>query len=427
VGYDLFREVQCLLTRGQPPANAGTPTLELHIAFLRDLIVGCGIPLVEIPPLPDGYPFIVCLTHDVDHASIRRHKFDHTMFGFLYRATLGSLFDVVRGRLPWRKMFTNWAAAAKLPFIYFGIAKDIWLQFDRYVEIEKGNPSTFFVLPFEGDPGRSSKGRAPRARASRYDASHIASKIPRLTSAGCEIGLHGIDAWLDSSRGREEAKRITRFSGKETAGTRMHWLYWSEDSPVILEDGGFSYDSTVGYSDAIGYRAGTGQVYKPLEASRILELPLQVMDTALFYPNRLDLSPREARKRVSSILDNAARLGGAVTINWHDRSIAPERLWDDFYVELLNDLETRGAWFATATQAVSWFRKRRSAVFEEVQFDSGALHVKVSTSGGDKLAGLRLRIHKPRGSKQFAECADNRSTGYVDIILNERIDALVAL
>src|SRR4029453_10086645 len=52
VGYDLFREVQCLLTRGQPPANAGTPTLELHIAFLRDLIVGCGIPLVEIPPLP---------------------------------------------------------------------------------------------------------------------------------------------------------------------------------------------------------------------------------------------------------------------------------------------------------------------------------------------------------------------------------------
>ncbi|HLZ35724.1 MAG TPA: hypothetical protein VKP13_17100, partial [Nitrospira sp.] len=202
LGYDLFREVRCLLTRGQPPANAGTPTLELHIAFLRDLIVGCGIPLVEIPPLPDGYSFIVCLTHDVDHASIRRHQFDHTMFGFLYRATLGSLFNVGRGRLPWRKMFTNWAAAAKLPFIYLGMAKDFWFEFDRYVEIEKGNPSTFFVLPFEGDPGRSAEGRAPWARASRYDASHIASKISRLTSAGCEIGLHGIDAWVDSSRGR---------------------------------------------------------------------------------------------------------------------------------------------------------------------------------------------------------------------------------
>src|SRR5438132_13225566 len=151
------------------------------------------------------------------------------------------------------------------------------------------------------------------------------------------------------------------------------------------------------------------------------------MDTALFYPNRLDLSPREARKHVSSILDNAARLGGAVTINWHDRSIAPERLWDDFYVELLNDLKIRGAWFVTATQAVSWFRKRRSAVFEEVQFDSGALQVKVSTSGGDKLAGLPLRIHKPRSSKQIPECADNQPTGYVDIRLNARIEARVAL
>jgi len=427
LGYDLFREVRCLLTQGQPTANAGTPTLELHIAFLRDLIVGCGIPLVEIPPLPDGYSFIVCLTHDVDHPSIRRHQFDHTMFGFLYRATLGSLFNVGRGRLPWRKMFTNWAAAAKLPFIYLGIAKDFWSEFDRYVEIEKGNPSTFFVLPFEGDPGRSPEGRAPWARASRYDASHIASKISHLTSAGCEIGLHGIDAWVDSSRGREEAKRITGFSGKETAGVRMHWLYWREDSPVILEDGGFSYDSTVGYNDAIGYRAGTSQAYKPLQASRILELPLHVMDTALFYPDRLDLSPREAWKRVSSILDNAVRLGGAVTINWHDRSIAPERLWDDFYIKLLNDLENRGPWFATVSQAVSWFRTRRSAVFQKVQYDSGAMHVKVSTSGGDKLAGLRLRVHKSRVPNQFVECADNHTNGYVDISLNERIDTLVAL
>src|SRR5215467_9109254 len=40
VGYDLFREVRFLLTEGQPPTHAGIPTLERHIAFLRDLIVG---------------------------------------------------------------------------------------------------------------------------------------------------------------------------------------------------------------------------------------------------------------------------------------------------------------------------------------------------------------------------------------------------
>src|SRR4029077_15241489 len=164
VGYDLFREVQCLLTRGQPTANAGSPTLELHIAFLRDLIVGCGIPLVEIPPLPDGYPFIVCLTHDVDHASIRRHKFDHTMFGFLYRATLGSLLNVFRGRKTLKQMVVNWLAALKLPLVHLVIAADFWHQFDQYVEIENGACSTFFVIPRKGEPGLGAEGNRPAMR-----------------------------------------------------------------------------------------------------------------------------------------------------------------------------------------------------------------------------------------------------------------------
>ena len=99
IGYDLFGEVRTLLTVGQPPANADMPALELHIAFLRDLITGCGVPLVEIPPVPDGYRFIACLTHDVDHPSIRQHKWDHTVFGFLYRAVFGSLNNVIHGRM----------------------------------------------------------------------------------------------------------------------------------------------------------------------------------------------------------------------------------------------------------------------------------------------------------------------------------------
>ena len=55
IGYDLFGEVRRLLTIGQPAANASIPTLELHIALLRDLIVAAGSSLVEVPPVPDGY------------------------------------------------------------------------------------------------------------------------------------------------------------------------------------------------------------------------------------------------------------------------------------------------------------------------------------------------------------------------------------
>ena len=410
IGYDLFREVHTLLTKGQPATNGGIPTLELHIALLRDLIVGCGVPLVEIPPVPRGYPFIACLTHDLDHASIRKHKFDPTMFGFLYRATLGSAVNVVRGRLPLRKLFTNCAAAAKLPFIYLGLAKDFWYEFDRYLEIEKGRPSTFFVIPFAGYSGRSSQGRAPRARGSGYDVSDIAEKIPQLMAAGCEIGLHGIDAWLESANGREEARRISEISATTEMGVRMHWLYSDEQSPVVLEEAEFSYDSTVGYNETIGYRAGTTQAFKPLQVTRLLELPMHVMDTALFYPSRLNLSPKQAWARLTSVLDDATGHGGVFTVNWHDRSIAPERLWGDFYVSLLDELTTRGAWFSTAAQAVSWFRKRRSAVFHKAVCEDGRFCATVTADGAANLPGLRLRFHQPRLREPAAKYTNLRAS-----------------
>ena len=72
LGYDLFAEVAFLLKTGQPLENANVPTLDLHVAIVRDLILKSGVPLVEIPPTPAGYDFAVCLTHDIDFVGIRR-------------------------------------------------------------------------------------------------------------------------------------------------------------------------------------------------------------------------------------------------------------------------------------------------------------------------------------------------------------------
>ena len=307
VGYDLFSEIAALLTAGQPAANAATPALDLHIAFLRDLIIESGVELVEIPPVPDGYRFTVCLTHDVDHPSIRNHKFDHTMMGFLYRAVFGSVFDVFRGRLSVGKLLTNWQAALKLFFVHLGFAKDFWSGFEDYMQLERGLNSTYFVIPFKDNPGRTAKGPAPSPRASRYGAVEIANDIRKLIAVGSEVGLHGIDAWRDSSSGRVELEEIRRLTGKQEIGIRMHWLYFEEQSPQTLERAGLDYDSTVGYNGTVGYRAGTSQVYKPLNASRLLELPLHIMDTALFFPSHLDLSPAEARTRTPA----ARRADGA--------------------------------------------------------------------------------------------------------------------
>jgi hypothetical protein len=428
IGFDLFQDVRHLLTRGQSLAHAQIPTLEMHIAVIRDLIVSHSLPLVEIPPVPAGYSFIVCLTHDVDHVGIRNHKFDHTMFGFLYRATIGSLINFCRGRRSAGYLAANWMAAFSLPFVHLGLAKDFWNRFDRYIDIEAGLNSTFFVIPKKGDPGDSASGRASVRRAARYGLAEIKDQVQRLISAGREIALHGIDAWHNTAKGRTELETIQRLTGESKIGVRMHWLFFDENSPIKLEEAGFSYDSTVGYNETVGYRAGTAQAFKPLGAARMLELPMHIMDTALFYPAHMNLSPKQAECMISDLIDSATRFGGALTTNWHDRSIAPERLWGDVYQKLLDDLKKTGAWFATAAQAVSWFRKRRSAVIENVSHEGERVRVKVSVDqSSDELPRLRVRVNKPLPNQTQLSGQAKPRDQFAEVTLNHSEEVDIAL
>jgi hypothetical protein len=423
IGYSLFSEISTLLTAGQPAAYAGVPTLDLHIALLREMIVASGITLVEVPPIPIGYPFITCLTHDVDHPSVREHRWDHTMFGFLYRAVFGSLGQLIRGRIQVKDLITNWAAALKLPFVYMGVANDFWCGFeDRYLELEKGLGSTFFVIPFKNYAGKDTQGVAPGKRASRYQARDIADAIRKILAAGCEVGLHGIDAWLDGSRAHDELQEIRNLTRSSQIGVRMHWLYYGTQSPLTLEQAGAAYDSSVGYRETVGYRAGTTQAYKPLGVTRLLELPMHAMDTALFYPAYLGLSAQKAAERLGAMVEHAARMGGCLTINWHDRSLAPERLWSECYRDLVRDLKSRGPWFSTVGQAAAWFQKRRSVVFEMGNVESDAVFARVTGRHDPGAPGLRLRVHRPREPFQIVP---SDSETYEDIAFDENLDARV--
>jgi hypothetical protein len=169
-----------------------------------------------------------------------------------------------------------------------------------------------------------------------------------------------------------------------------------------LEHAGFGYDSTVGYNDTVGYHAGTTQVYKPFVTAKLLELPMHIMDTALFYPIYLNLSPRSAQEKIGQFIATAVRFGGALTVNWHDRSLAPERLWDDTYRRLLEECKARGAWFATAAQTVAWFQKRRAVTF----VSTGDRGTKIQVPcGQEDLPALRARVFQPDSNGGgFVEC-----------------------
>jgi hypothetical protein len=394
LGYDLFQEVQFLISTGQPISNARIPALDLHIRMLRSWIVDAGVPLVEITPSPSGYAFAVCLTHDIDFVGIRGHRFDHSMWGFVYRSTVGTMRDIFRRRVSLARVFRIWRALASLPFVYLGWVKDFWEPFDWYLQVEKGLPATYFLIPFKRRAGERVPGRHASRRATAYDVTDLPQWTAALANAGCEIGVHGIDAWHSVEKGGEERARIATVTGESSVGIRMHWLLKDAQTASVLEEAGYAYDSTVGYNETVGYRAGTTQVFRPSGAETLLELPLHIQDGALFYPARLDLSEPEADQRCRALTDNARRLGGVLTVLWHDRSHGPERFWGDFYARLVRTLRSEDAWFGTAAQVVAWFRKRRAARFERDPKSNGG-RTWIRYEGEPIVPALNVRIHRP--------------------------------
>jgi peptidoglycan/xylan/chitin deacetylase (PgdA/CDA1 family) len=402
IGYDLFKEVSYLLSEGQPPENASIPTLDLHVEQLRNWIVETGLPLVEIPPVPEGYRFTACLTHDIDFVGIRRHFLDHSMWGFLYRATVGSLLGVVHGKISLSKLGENLKAALSLPLVFLGVSRDPWCQFDRCLEIEGGVPSTFFFIPFKNRAGEGFGKKRAKRRATRYDIGDVGDIIQKLVGHGCEIGVHGIDAWHSVEDGREELRRIReKLTSYDGLGIRTHWLSRNEHTFETLDKAGYSYDSSFGYNETVGFKAGTAQAFKPIGTKTLLEIPLQIQDTALFGRGRLNISETCAEELCHNIIDHVCLYGGVLTVLWHQRSLGPERQWGDFYERLLKTLRKRGAWIATADEVAYWFRMRRLASFEGGGADAGEVLVNLDVDRKKAIPQLVMRSYKQKNCRVF--------------------------
>ncbi len=422
IGYDLFNEISFLISQGQPPVNALIPTLERHIQVIRTLIIQEGITFVEIPPIPSNTSFMVCLTHDVDFVSIRDHFFDRSMLGFVYRASIGSLLKFFQKKVSWSHLLTNLKSVLSLPFVYLGICRDFWNQFDNYLEIEKKTPATYFFIPFKKKHGKNVNQKPATLRAAKYDINEVKSIVQKLLSRGCEIGLHGIDAWNDQDSALKEKNQISNTTGINGVGVRIHWLYFNENSFQILDKAGYLYDSTFGYNDTVGFRAGTQQPFQPISAEKLIEIPLIIQDTALFSKGRMNLIDKKANTLCSEIINKSHLYGGVLTILWHQRSIAPERLYGDFYMNFINELKNNGVWFGTGNQILEWFKKRRNISFGNITRLEDTLEITLKNAEVKTIPGLILRIYnsnKRQSNKETIEFLDIPINGQNIITLSK--------
>jgi hypothetical protein len=159
---------------------------------------------------------------------------------------------------------------------------------------------------------------------SGYDPFH--PKLQRVFSylreQGFELGVHpGYSTFGSKPALENEVALLRRALAVQKVGGRQHYLRWSPQTWLDWESCGLAYDSTVGFADLIGFRAGTAFPFRPWSFSEnrelnLIEVPLIVMDcTPVKY---MGLSREEGLARIRNCIQRAAIVGGVFTLLWHN-------------------------------------------------------------------------------------------------------------
>jgi peptidoglycan/xylan/chitin deacetylase (PgdA/CDA1 family) len=286
------------------------------------------------PPRYRGARFAVALTHDVDV------PWRWTRIGVL-GAAARLKGHALAGRVA--PALHEARGLARVPLHKVRGTDPNW----RFAEIaaeERAHDarSTFFLM---AGHGHRADGAAPEA----YDRLRP-QLVETILETGAEVGLHGSYLAADDiERLAHERATLAQLDGP-LIGQRYHYLRVDPHRNLAPLAGiGFRYDTSLGFPDALGFRAGIAHPFRPWDfasdgPASLVEVPLAAMDATLAEERYAGLSAAEAKPRVLALLDWAAEHGAAFSILWHpERFDGPSaRGWDRLYFELIDAVHERG-------------------------------------------------------------------------------------
>jgi peptidoglycan/xylan/chitin deacetylase (PgdA/CDA1 family) len=323
-----------------------------------------GAQLERRPRWKDGKTFAVALSHDVDDITLR----SWSMSWRLLRQSRSPRSYAFRAGL---------TAAARALARRPGEIDPYW-AFDRWMSEEErhGFRSTFFVCPptpsrrHEYDPLYRMDDRLG------YDGRRVslAQLLGAMRERGHEVGLHG--SYMSHREAAElsrQREQIAAGAGAAPSGIRQHFLRFDVRTTWAAQArAGFVYDSTLGYNERIGFRAGIAAPFRPWnpEARRphdLWEIPLTAMDGALFRVAKLEVAA--ALDQVRKQLDVVAEVGGLAVLLWHPNAADRVRFpgWWDCYIGVLEELSRRPAWVATTGEIHAWWASRVTSASPDVK------------------------------------------------------------
>jgi hypothetical protein len=269
--------------------------------------------------------FEVVLTHDIDDplATLQHTPAD------VVRQLGGDLVRRRDGRL----------AASRIRSLLGDRRRDPNNTFDLLMDVSErhGLRSAFYFLAHR-DP-------QPRPGPYLFEDPWVRDLIGRIARREHEVGIHpSLPTYLDAELTRQEIERLRRVAEAEGVqqeewGGRQHYLRWANpDTWRNWEAAGLAYDSTLAYSEVVGFRTGTCHPYRvfDLRARRPLDLreePFQVMDVTLL--SSMGLSLDAAREATLAIAAQCRRHQGRLGILWHNNTLLRSAREQQWYASLI--------------------------------------------------------------------------------------------
>ncbi|TAG56713.1 MAG: hypothetical protein EAZ27_04425 [Cytophagales bacterium] len=130
----------------------------------------------------------------------------------------------------------------------------------------------------------------------------------------------------------------------KTELNRFHFLQYNiNKTPKILRKNDIKIDTTLGFSDSIGFRNGTSLPFYLFDfetnsTSTIIEIPLLVMDATLFYNHYKNIKTKEEFwKYINPLIEQLQKHGGIFTLNFHNHIFTEKSydFWKICFIQLL--------------------------------------------------------------------------------------------
>lgn len=233
-------------------------------------------------------------------------------------------------------------------------SKDIWFNFDTILRIEGQLEisSTFFFIP-----AHRKYGKYPNADY-KLNSKEIRDIITKILSQNCEVGIHGsLGSGWDSSKFRNDLKKFNH----PVVGGRFHYLAISlPESFQVLESSGLHYDTSLGFSEQVGFRNGFCYPFRPYNfetrsAHTFYEFPLALMDWTFIGKGYMNLPPEETYPYIKSLLEEVEKFSGLLVVLWHNNSFSGYKFrgWDKPFLWLINEIKNRNGRFGLPEEIVT--------------------------------------------------------------------------